>query len=318
MSIKSTISVLLAVAGSLLLSNCASFEELASGGSLSAPSYVAMETNSGRILYASNANIKRPIGMLANIATGMVVLDWVKARGIHMDTLLTVPETVTQWPRTNLLHLRPGDRISLRDALHSTIMWDDSACAATIARACGRSISPSDPDRAFIAQLNQMARTIGMTNTRFKGNNGAVVSYASARDMAVLSMYAIENPGFQSICSQGKYTATINGTRQQQIINSNTMLSSPGVDGVKAARSKSAGACLCVSLKRASIKLHNPRYNKESTYAQRLLVVMMGVQDSQKRYNLAAGMLRDGWATWEDWQKKDDFKDTNKFIILPH
>ncbi len=318
MSIKSTISVLLATAGSFLLGSCTSIEELAGGGSASAPSYVTMETNSGRILYATNANIKRPIGMLANIATGMMVLDWVKARGINMDTMLTVPETVTQWPRTNLLRLRPGDRISLRDALHSTIMWDDSASAATIARACGSTISPSDPDGAFVAQLNQMARTIGMTNTRFKGTNGAIVSYASARDMAVLGMYAIENPGFQSICSQRSYMATINGTRRQQIINSNSMLTSPGVDGVKAARSKSAGACIIASAKRASVKLYNPRYNKQSTYAQRLLVVVLGMPNSQNRYNLAAGMLRDGWNTWEEWQKKDDFKDTNKFIILPH
>ena len=318
MSIKKTITALIAAPSTLLLSNCANLEELAGGGSTSLPSYVAMETNSGRILYATNANIKRPIGMLANIATGLMVLDWVKSRGVNMDTMLTVPETVTQWPRTNLLKLRPGDQISLRDALYSTIMWDDSAGAATIARACGSTISTSDPDGAFVAQLNQMARTIGMTNTRFKGTNGAVVSYASARDMAVLGMYAIENPGFQAICSQRSYTATINGTRQQQIVNSNSMLSSAGVDGVKAARSKSAGACLIVSAKRASVKLHNPRLNKESTYAQRLLVVALGMPSSQNRYNTAAGLLRDGWGAWEDWQKTDDFQDPNKFIILPH
>lgn len=318
MSIKSTISALVVAAGSLLLSNCASIEEMSGGGSRELPSYVAMETNSGRILYASNANIKRPIGMLSNVATGLMVLDWVKSRRVNMDTMLTVPETVIQWPRTNLLKLRPGDRISLRDALHSTIMWDDSACAATIARACGRDISPSDPDDAFLAQLNQMARTIGMSNTRFKGNNGAVVSYSCARDMALLGMYAIENPGFQSICSQRSYVATINGTRQQRITNSNSMLSSSGIDGVKAARSKSAGACLIASAKRASVKLYNPNLNKQSTYAQRLLVVVLGMPSSKKRYSLAAGLLRDGWGAWEDWQKTNDFKDHNKFIILPH
>lgn len=282
------------------------------------PSYLAMETNSGRILYSSNASVKRPVGMLANIATGIVILDWVKARGVNMDTQLTVPETVVQWPRTNLLRLKPGDRISLRDALHSAIMWDDSACAATLARACGYSISPSDPDGAFVAQLNQMARTIGMTVTRFKGSNGSVVSYSSAHDMALLGMYAIENPAFQSICSQRTYTATINGTRQQQIINSNPLLSTVNVDGVKAARSKTAGACVVATAKRASVKLHNPRYNKQSTYAQRLLVVVLGMPSSQQRYSLAKDLLRDGWQTWENWQKTDDFSEPSKFIILPH
>ncbi|MBQ4615011.1 MAG: D-alanyl-D-alanine carboxypeptidase [Akkermansia sp.] len=318
MSIKTTLSALVAAASALLLSNCESLEQLSGSGSTEAPSYVAMETNSGRILYATNANVRRPIGMLANIATGIIVLDWVKSRGINMDTILTVPETVTQWPRTNLLKLKPGDRISLRDALHSTIMWDDSACAATLARACGSTISSSDPDGAFVAQLNQMARTIGMTNTRFKGSNGAVISYASARDMALLGMYAIENPGFQSICSQRSYTATINGTTTRQITNSNSMLAQSNVDGVKAARSKTAGACLIASSKRASVKRYNPQLNKESTYAQRLLVVVLGMPSSQKRYNMASDLLRDSWGAWEDWQKTNDFQDPNKFIILPH
>lgn len=281
------------------------------------PSYLALETYSGRILYTGNPNERRPIGMLANIATALVVLDWVSARDVSMGKMLTVPVAACKWPRTNLLHLKPGDRISLRDALHSAVMWDDSACAVTLAYACGATINPSNPEEAFIQQMNQMARAIGMKSTRFKGSSGAVVTQSDTHDMAKLGMYAMQKPGFRAICSQRSYVATVNGSRTITVINSNNMLSYSNVDGVRAARSASAGACLLASANRASIKLHSSLTDKEETYPQRLLVVVLGAHSSQSRYKIASLLLRDGWKAWEDWQKAGDYKDASKFITVP-
>ncbi len=291
---------------------------------LQQPSYVTMETNSGRILYSSNSNTRRPIGMLANIATAVVAIDWIDAHNVPMDRLLVVPPTVEQWPHTNLLRLRPGESITLRDALHSTIMWDDSACAATLAHACGQSLSANDPDGAFVAQMNKLALTLGMNSTLFKGPHGGVISNSTARDMALLSMYAIERPLFQSISAKRNYLATITspwmgGARQVLIRNSNLMLAaSEGIDGVRAARSLSAGCCLAVSAKRPSVKRINPRTGKTATYAQRLLVIILGTQNPRERYTMATNFLRDGWHAWDDWQQSNDFSEPAKFIILPH
>ncbi len=287
------------------------------------PSYVTMETNSGRILYASNCDMRRPVGMLANIGTAVVAIDWIDACKVPMDTMLTVPESVMLYPRTNLMKLQPGERISLRDALHSTIMWDDSACAATLAHACGLSLSSSDPDGAFIAQMNKLATTLGMNATRFKGTHGGIISNSTARDMALLSMYAIERPLFQSISAKRNYVVTIEspmgGARQARVTNSNLMLAaSEGVDGVRAARSASAGSCLAVSMKRPSVKLVNPQTGKPATYAQRLLVIILGAHTPKERYTMAGNFLRDGWRAWESWQKSNDFTEPAKFIILPH
>ncbi len=287
------------------------------------PSYITMETNSGRILYASNSDTRRPVGMLANIATAVVAIDWIDAYDVPLDRMLVVPDCVDQWPRTNLMKLRPGETISLRDALHSTIMWDDSACAATLAHACGLSLSSSDPDGAFVAQMNKLALALGMNATRFKGTHGGVISNSTARDMALLSMYAIERPRFQAISAKRNYVATIvspmGGARQARITNSNRMLSShEGVDGVRAARSMSAGCCLSVSTTRPSVKRINPQTGKTATYAQRLLVIILGARSSQERYTMADNFLRDGWGVWENWQQSNDFTEPAKFIILPH
>lgn len=281
------------------------------------PSYMALETYSGRILYTGNPNELRPIGMLANLATAIVVLDWMNARHIDMGRMLTVPASACQWPQTNLLKLKPGDRISLRDALHSALMWDDSACAATLAYACGSTINPENPEGAFVTQMNQMARTIGMRSTWFKGSSGAIITQSDTHDIARLGLYALQKNSLRSICSKRSYVATVNGSRTVTIVNSNNMLGESSVEGLRAARSASAGSCLVVCATRASVKMKNPRTGNQDTYPQRLLIVVLGAHSSQSRYKIAQLLLRDSWAAWEEWQQSDDFSNPYKFINLP-
>ena len=89
------------------------------------------------------------------------------------------------------------------------------------------------------------------------------------------------------------------------------------MDGLRAANSRSAGCCIIASAKRGSLKAYNPQTGKEATYAQRLLVIVMGMPNSNARYQKAASMLNDGWGAWEAWQKTSDMTDTSKFIRLP-
>ena len=281
------------------------------------PSYLAMETYSGRILYSGNPNERRPIGMLANVATALVALDWINARHISMDRMLTVPVSACRWPQTNLLRLAPGDRISVRDALHSAIMWDDSACAATLAYACGSTINANNPEGAFILQMNHLGNMIGMKSTRFKGTSGAVITQSDANDMARLGLFAMRNSEFCLICSKRSHVAMVNGVRPVTIVNSNSMLNYASVNGVRAARSASAGACLLASVHRPSVKLPNPTTGREETYPQRLLIVILGAHTSQSRYQVASMLMRDSWKAWEDWQKMYDYTDRSKFILLP-
>ncbi len=285
------------------------------------PSYVALEVNSGRVLYSSNSNLKRPIGMLANLATAVVVMDWVKAYQVDMNRLITVPAGAVVWQRTNLLRLRAGDSISVRDALYSALMWDDSACATTLAYACGSNLNTSNPEGAFIAQMNNLARKLGMTSTVFKGTNGAVITQSSARDMALLGVYAINDTDLMAITAQTGCIVTIHtpsGTRRQTIRNNNKLLSGSGhVDGLKAGQSRSAGSCLMVTARRASVKRINPATGKEATFGQRLLVVMLGMPSSNTRYKEAARFLRDGWNAWDAWLPTNDYLDRTKFILLP-
>ncbi len=303
----------------VMLSACSQLYHSKSAAEMQ-PSYIVVETNSERVLFAENANERRPIGMLTNIATALVVMDWMRNENLSMDTLVTVPQAACRWPASNMMQLRPGDRISLRDALHSALMWDDSAAATTLAWACGYSLAPQNPEMAFLDQMNKLAEAIGMKQTTFKGVNGAVRSTSTARDLVLLGIYAIERPQVQNICAKTSYTANVintMGPRPVQIINTNRLLASQGVDGVRSAGSGSAGYCVMASAKRGSVKAVNPTTGKQSTYAQRLLVIVLGMPSASHRNNKAAALLRDGWEAWEIWQTTSDTSDPSKFIRLP-
>ena len=310
------ITTCLAAAGAALCALLCSCSDITENANPAQPSYVALETNSGRILFSSNTNAKRPIGMLANMANAAVAMDWIETQHIDRNRQITVPKEAVRWQHTNLLGLQVGDTISIRDALYATVLTDDSAAAATLAHACGEALSPNAPESAFISQMNKLARSLGMFTTYFKGTNGAVVSQSSARDMALLAVYVANNPSLLAVCSMPSVTVTVNGTRKVTLHNGNKLISS-SVDGIKVARSKSAGACVMATSRRSSVRRTNPTTGQQSVYAQRLVAVVLGAPSSQERYNMAARFLRDGWSEWEKWLPTNDIQDRSKFLLLP-
>ena len=86
------------------------------------PSYIAIEANSGKLLFSSNAEEKRPVASLSQVATAMVALDWVARTRLPLDTFIAVPQEA--------FGLRAGEarcpdcqKISARQKLH-TMRWN--------------------------------------------------------------------------------------------------------------------------------------------------------------------------------------------------
>ena len=95
------------------------------------PSYIAIEANSGKLLFSSNAEEKRPVASLSQVATAMVALDWVARTRLPLDTFIAVPQEAFGLRAGNPMDLQPGDRLTLRDALYSTLLGSDNVSALT-------------------------------------------------------------------------------------------------------------------------------------------------------------------------------------------
>jgi D-alanyl-D-alanine carboxypeptidase len=291
------------------------------------PSYIAVEANSGKLLFSSNAEAKRPIASLAQVATAIVALDWVSRTKMPLDTFIPVPQEAFGIRAGNPMELAPGDSLSLRDALYSTLLGSDNVSALAIASFVGRDLSArrggGSPISLFVDEMNNLARSIRMSKTNFVAPHGMDsqknVSESCAVDMVLLGMYSMQNPAFCYIVSQASRRITVQsqtkGNAMYDITNNNTMISTAGVDGIKAGSSRAAGPCLLLSATRNAVSLRDPRTGTESIFPQRIVLAILGTAE---RYTMAKQMLNSGWQIWERWQAAGmDMKDPREFVQLP-
>lgn len=291
------------------------------------PSYIAIEANSGKLLFSSNAEEKRPVASLSQVATAMVALDWVARTRLPLDTFIAVPQEAFGLRAGNPMDLQPGDRLTLRDALYSTLLGSDNVSALTVASFVGRDLvsrrGGGAPIAAFVAEMNNLARSLRMAKTHFTAPHGLdagnSVSTSCALDMALLGVYSMQNPAFCYIVSQTSRRIEVQsqtkGRTMYDISNNNRLMSASGVDGIKAGTSRAAGSCLLLSVTRNAISRRSPQTGTEVIYPQRMIIAVLG---SASRYSLAREMMNTGWRVWENWQASGmDMKDPKEFVQLP-
>lgn len=273
-------------------------------------STMVIEAYSGKVLIATNPSVKRPIASLTKIATGAVAVDWATATGADLGSLqITVPQTVTLVGGPNPMNLQPGDRISMRDALYSALLGSDNLAALTIANHVGRELltrrgKDGDPVVEFVAEMNRLAKALGMTRTRFANPHGlersGVNAYSTAADVARMSIYAMRRNAFSFIVRQPDRqigVAGASGKRSYTIRNSNALIGEPGILGVKTGATAAAGPCVSVCMERDPLVRQKADGSKGAT-PRRLVVVVLNNPD---RFNRARQLIRQGWAIYDPW-----------------
>lgn len=291
-------------------------------------SIMVVEAHSGKVLIAANSTARRPVASLNKIATGAVAVDWSVATGSDLGTLrITVPQTITLVGGPNPMNLQPGDRLTMRDALYSALLGSDNLAALTIADHVGREIlarrgKNGDPVAEFVAEMNRLAKALGMTQTRFANPHGlerpGSKAYSTAADVARLSIYAMRRNAFNFIVRQSDRQVSVfgaTGTRSYRVRNSNELIGEAGILGVKTGTTAAAGPCLAVCMDREPLIRQKPDGSKGVT-PRRLIVVLLNSPD---RFNRARGLIRQGWGIYDPWLAAGaPFKDRKReFITVP-
>jgi D-alanyl-D-alanine carboxypeptidase (penicillin-binding protein 5/6) len=276
-----------------------------------AAAWVVADATTGFVLDSSDARRQVQIGSITKIATASVVLDWARARGEDLGQPATVPGTVLTLNSPNSIGLKPGDRISLRDALYAALMQSDNEAAETIAVHVGGKLQGGRTEREnadyFVAQMNALARKLGLRNTRFLNAHGLddlekKLPYSTAADVALLANYALGQPGFLFYTSQKErrisWTAATGESSGYQLHNTNELLGNAGIDGVKTGTTRRAGACVVVSAARAP---ESRQVGEQHIITPRRLTVV--VLASPSRFESARALLDRGWTLLADWSR---------------
>jgi D-alanyl-D-alanine carboxypeptidase (penicillin-binding protein 5/6) len=273
--------------------------------------YVIIDAQTGWILEQADARDKRQVGSLTKVATAMVVLDWAEKRGGDLNQLATIPPEAFTGTGENLVGFQPGDRITLRDLLYAALVQSDNVAAYTLANQVGmalQSVVPSagngTPVALFVGQMNFLAKTLRMERTRFVNPHGIdtgerSMPYSTAADLARLSRYAMNKPAFRFYVSQKERQISFDRGGQKKsymLRNTNELLGTNGVDGVKTGKTARAGDCLILSAHREP-EIRNDGGHTSVTQ-RNLIIVMLG---SANRFSEGGQLLARGWQLHEQW-----------------
>ena len=206
-----------------------------------------IDLSSGAVLYEKNADARMPPASMAKMMTTDVAFELIDSKQLSLNKMCTVrPETWQKWhgPQAgSTMFLSPNEQVSVENLLHGIVTLSGNDASVVLAECI------AGTEQAFTDQMNALAKKIGMTNSHFGTANGWPdngVTYVSARDLATLARYEIENHYglYKKFYSQPSFTwgKTMGGGQDITQQNRNPILGVvPGADGLKTGHTDEAG-----------------------------------------------------------------------------
>jgi D-alanyl-D-alanine carboxypeptidase len=151
--------------------------------SVGASPMLLVDASTGDILAAQEATRSWHPASLTKMMTAHLALTAVKSGRVSMDTSIVLSSRATAQAPTKL-GVPPGTSLRLEDALTVMMVKSANDVSFAIAETIGGS------EEAFVSAMNQEARRLGMTGTRFVNPTGLHDDrqVTNARDMAVLML----------------------------------------------------------------------------------------------------------------------------------
>lgn len=250
---------------------------------IAAESWLLMDYESGAVLAQANADARLAPASLVKIMTSYVTGYALNTGALSTSDRVTIDHD--SWAAGNphlqgsaLMFLKPGDRVTVDDLNKGVVVQNgNDACIALANYIAGS-------ENTFVDVMNEHARALGLSNTRFKTVHGLAAEdqYSSARDMALLSRALIsEMPAEYALYKIREFT--FNNVRQY---NRNRLLwsTSLNVDGLKTGNSREGGYSMVTSA---------------MLDGRRLIAVVMGAKSDRLRFQATEKLLKWGFRSFE-------------------
>ena len=241
---------------------------------ISASAAVLMDRESGRVLYAQNADQTRPIASITKLMSALVAV------GLCPD--LSRGVTVRQeWAgiEGSSMYLKPGEQLTMEALLYGLLLSSGNDAALAIAGSCCQTVEE------FVARMNETAARLGMEHTHFANPNGLddPEHYSTAYDMALLARAVLEREELRRIV--GTRTLSVAG---RYLANHNKLLwRYEGCTGLKTGYTDEAGRTLVSSAMRDGQELIAVTLNDPNDWADHAALFDYGFARYPRR--LAAG-----------------------------
>ena len=242
---------------------------------VSAEKAILLDAATGRVLYEKNGDQQSLIASTTKIMTALVVCEQCNV----LDRVRIPKEAVGI--EGSSLYLQEGEVLTVQELLYGLMLHSGNDAAVALAIYCGGTVE------GFAQLMNDEAARIGLADTHFVNPHGldAPNHHSTARDLAALAAYAMENPIFcQTVSTR---TVTIG---QRSLRNHNKLLwQVEGADGVKTGYTKAAGRILVSSATRDGRRLVAVTINAPDDWADHAQLLNSGFSEFDIQQILRSG-----------------------------
>lgn len=260
-------------------SDDASFDAV--GASLSAPSVVLMEASTGTILYEKDSHTRLHPASVTKIMTLLLIFEALEKGSIHLEDTVTVSEHAASMGGSQVF-LEVGETQNVETMIKCiSISSANDACVAM-----AEFISGSE--EAFVAEMNQKAKALGMNDTTFVNCCGLDTDahLTSAHDVALMSReLTVNHPDIHKYCTIWMDTithVTAKGSKEFGLSNTNKLIRQyEYATGLKTGSTSLAKFCVSATAVKDDMEL---------------IAVIMGAADPNARFADASALLNFGFA----------------------
>ncbi len=225
---------------------------------ITAEAAILIDELTGQVLFEKNADQKMYPASTTKILTGIIILE-----NHELNEVVTIDKE-SPFIDGKRIYVIKDEKLTVEQLLYATMVESANDAAYALA------IYHSGSVEAFSELMNQKAKELGATNSNFVNPNGLHDDnhYSTARDLALIAKYAMQNDMFRTLVGTSKYTipATekqdernyISSTNRFYWTNSYEKITYRGerlpvayeiVDGIKTGYTDEAGNCLVSTAK---------------------------------------------------------------------
>ena len=239
---------------------------------ISAKAAFLLEANSGKVLFAQNADKHLPVASMTKVATLGVIYRALADGKIAMDDMVPVSERASSMGGSQAF-LDAGSEYSVHDLIQSIVVASANDSCVAMAEHIAGSVE------SFVDLMNQFARDLGCQNTNFVNCTGLPTpgAYSCARDMATMYLAIMQSPHYGDFNQIWMYDLTHPSGRVTGLTNTNKLIRRyQGCLGGKTGFTNEAGHCITVAAKRGDLQP---------------IAVIIGAPDSKTRFDESSALL---------------------------
>jgi D-alanyl-D-alanine carboxypeptidase (penicillin-binding protein 5/6) len=225
---------------------------------------VLIDAATGTLLYYKNPDEEIPPASLTKLVVMHLALEEVKAGRASLDAVIVPPPeswVINQPPGSSLMFLGEDQRTNLRDLLLGLAVPSGNDAAVAVALQFAPTVDE------FVARMNQVAQSLGLTRTHFVEPSGiSEFNMTTAREFALFSRFYLRNHpetlqdyhsvpvfAYPRVENVAEALRRRPGTIVQN--NSNTLLGTfDGVDGIKTGYIDESGYNIALTAQRGETR----------------------------------------------------------------